>query len=371
MISIAKPYIGSEEIKAVIDVMRSGMIASGKKVTAFENEFADMCGTKYAIATNNGTSALHSALLAGGIKPGDEVIIPDFTFFATASSISMCGATPVFCDIKRDNYNIDIQKIESLITPKTKAIIGVHLFGHIIDHIDRIHNICSDHNLLFIEDAAQAHGACISHDFYDKHLAGKYAGNIGDMGCFSLYATKNIMCGEGGMITTNSQSYADKIRRIINHGQSDKYLHTELGYNYRMTDLSAAIGLSQLKRLNDITYARQSNAIYYTKHLIGVNGLNLPSPSYTDHVFHQFVIRVDEDFPMTRDELVSHLISNNIGTAIHYPIPLHKQPYYFKDTCIDPCPIASEVASSVLSLPVHPLLKHKDLAFICDVIKKI
>jgi len=230
----------------------SGMLASGPKVTAFEQAFASLCRTSHAVAVSNGTTALHASLLAAGVGPGDEVIVPAFSFFATASSVSMCGATPVFCDIDERTFNIDPARIGDLVTPKTKAVIGVHLFGQPFD-VPAVQQVCKSHNLALIEDAAQAHGAL---------LHGEPVGGFGNYGCFSFYATKNLITGEGGMVTTNDKSAMERLRIIINHGQSEKYLHTRLGYNYRMTDIAAAIGLVQLKKLDKFNARRRKNAEY-------------------------------------------------------------------------------------------------------------
>ncbi len=281
-IPISKPIIGDEEISAVTNVLKSGKLTSGVQVQRFELEFANYCGTDYAIATNSGTSALHAALIASGIGHGDEVIVPSFSFIATASSVSMTGATPVFVDVDNFTYNINPCKIEDKITSKTRAVLGVHLFGQPFD-VKFLRDICCDNNLLLIEDAAQAHGAMINN---------QKVGSFGDFGCFSFYATKNMMTGEGGMITTNSKEYARRLKLIINHGQSDKYLHTALGYNYRMTDISAAIGIAQLNKLNIFNNKRRKNAQYYDGHIHISTGIDIPAiiisaySLFAEFVFH-------------------------------------------------------------------------------------
>jgi perosamine synthetase len=356
MIPIAKPDIGEEEIQAVSTVMRSGMIASGEEVTLFEKEFADFCGTKEAIATNNGTTALHAGLLACGIRPGDEVIVPSFTFIATATSVSMCGAHPVMVDVCEDSFGISPDAIIEAISPKTKAIIGVHLFGHPCN-IPAIMDICEDNQLIFVEDCAQSHGATYS---------GKQVGSFGALGCFSFYPTKNMTTGEGGMITTNDSSLAAHARRLINHGQEKKYLHTEIGYNYRMTNIGAAIGRVQLKKIGAINTARKRNAAYYSKNLSN-SGIGIPHTlDPYSHVFHQYVIRVRDG---KRDNLASWLLEHDIGSAIHYPVPVHEQPVF---SCLSnpPCPISSRLAQEVLSLPVYPGLSEDELDYICRVINR-
>ncbi|MCX6687769.1 MAG: DegT/DnrJ/EryC1/StrS aminotransferase family protein, partial [Methanoregula sp.] len=230
-IPIARPVIGHDEIAAVSEVLSSGMIAQGEKVAEFEQKFSDLCGTAHAVATSNGTTALHAALLAAGIGQGDEVIVPSFSFIASASTVSMCGATPIFCDVDEQTFTINTAQIEERVTPRTKAVIGVHLFGHPFD-VTGVQRICEKHSLALIEDAAQAHGA---------NLNGEKVGGFGRFGCFSFYATKNMTTGEGGMVTTSEKAMAERLRQIINHGQTEKYLHTRLWYNYRMTDMAAAI----------------------------------------------------------------------------------------------------------------------------------
>ena len=360
-IPIAKPALGQDEILAVTDVLKSGMLAAGERVAEFERKFADFCGTTHAVAVNNGTAALHAALLAANIGYGDEVIVPAFTFFATASSVSMTGAKPVFVDVEKDSFNIDPEKVKERIGPKTKAVIGVHLFGQPFN-VGAIQQICEDHSLKLIEDAAQAHGA---------QYKGQKTGGFGHFGCFSFYATKNMITGEGGMVTTSEKAYNERLRLIINHGQSEKYLHTRLGYNYRLTDMAAALGIVQLKKLEKFNLRRRKNAEYYAGH-ITAKGLELPHVSEgVQHVYHQYVLRLTKDFPLSRDDFMAHLKSKGIGSAIHYPIPLHRQPLYAPVEDPDPCPISTELASSVISLPVHPLLDTKELGYICDTINRI
>jgi perosamine synthetase len=360
-IPVARPAIGQEEISAVTAVLQSGMLASGERVVEFEKKFADYCGTTHAVAINNGTAAIHAALLAADIGPGDEVIVPTFSFVATASAVSMCGAKPVFADVDEQSFNINPQQVGERVTPKTKAVIGVHLFGQPFD-VRAIQEICEAHNLKLIEDAAQAHGALYH---------GEKVGGFGHFGCFSFYATKNMITGEGGMVTTSEKAYNERLRLIINHGQSEKYLHTRLGYNYRMTDIGAALGIVQLKKLEKFNIRRRKNAEYYNTHL-SVKGLITPDvlPDVS-HVYHQYVLRLTDDFPMSRAEFIDYLKAKGIGSAIHYPIPIHRQPLYGLDNNPDPCPVATRLAGSVLSLPVHPLLDQKELSYICDTINKV
>jgi len=355
-IPIAQPRAGEEEIEAVTRVLRSGMFAQGPVVAEFEEKFARYCEARHAIAVNNGTAALHAALASAGIGAGDEVIVPSFSFIATATCVSMCGARPVFADVDPKYFTIDPESAHKLFTRSTKAVIGVHLFGQPFD-VDPLRELCLDHGALLIEDAAQAHGSVYK---------GKKVGGIGAAGCFSFYPTKNMTTGEGGMVTTNDADYAAKIRRFINHGQSEKYLHTSLGYNYRMTDIGAAIGVTQLKKLDCFNARRLHNADYYDRHL-KKTGIVLPARRKDcTHVFHQYVVKVTTDFPRTREQLMRDLKIKRIGTAVHYPIPIHRQPVYqLADAA---CPVALDLSSQVMSLPVHPLVTDEHLKYICDTI---
>lgn len=359
-VPVVKPLTGEEEIDAASDVIRSGMLASGEQVRRFEEEFAAYCGTEYAVATSSGTTALHAALLAAGVGIGDTVIVPAFTFFATGSAVSMTGARPRFVDVDRETFNISPESVAEAIDRSTRAIIGVHLFGHPFD-AKALMDLCEDHRLLLIEDAAQAHGA---------RYRGKRVGGIGAMACFSFYPTKNMTTGEGGMVTTNEREYADKIRMLINHGQREKYLHTVLGYNYRMTDIAGAIGRVQLRKLDRFNETRNRNAAML--HAL-LKGCGLVTPRVQDgvyHVYHQYVVRVTGAFPLMRDELAAHLNGEGIGTAVHYPIPLTEQPCYSGESHL-PCPVSAQLAREVLSLPVHPGLGEQDLLEISRAIREV
>ena len=357
-IPIAQPSLGKEENEAVLAVLASGMIAQGPVTAAFEEEFAAYCGIPHAVAVSNGTTALHAALLATGVGPGDEVVVPAFTFFATASSVSMCGAVPVFADVDAATATINPADILTKVTSKTKAVIGVHLYGQPCD-AGAIRDICDDKGLVFIEDAAQAHGA---------EYRGKRTGALGDLACFSFYATKNMATGEGGMVTTGSDEYDEHLRRLINHGQSEKYLHSELGYNYRMTDINAAIGRVQLAKLDGFNRRRQENAAYYGTH-VTAPGLILPAvaPGRT-HVWHQYSLRLTGRFPLSRDDLMAHLRERGIGCAVHYPVALSRQPLYAGASS---CPVAESLAASVLSIPVHPRVTDEGRAYVAETINGV
>lgn len=366
MIPISKPVFGKEEINAVKEVLVSGFVVQGKKVEEFEKQFANYIGVNHAIAVANGTIALDITLKALGIRQGDEVIVPSFTFISTANSVLFQGAKTVFADIDEKTFNIDPNDVLEKITDRTRAIIGVHLFGHPFD-IKDLQEICEDHNLILIEDCAQAHGA----EYEEKKV-----GSFGWGGCFSFYATKNMSTGEGGMIVTNGDEIAKTCRLLRNHGESQKYYHTILGYNYRMTDIQAAIGLVQFKKLDRFNEKRINNAEYFNKH-IKVSGLKLPHrKNGVKHVYHQYAVAVEEEegFPMSRDEFMEYLKKEGIGCAIHYPLPTHKQPLYqqlgYTDEDVK-CPVATVLSKKILSLPVHPALTEKDLIYITKAISNL
>ena len=350
MIPIAKPLIGEEEIKAVTDVLRSGTIAEGQRVKDFEVAFAEYTGTSYAVAVNSGTAALHVALLSHNIGTGDEVITTPFSFVATSNSVLFTGARPVFADIDEKTFNIDPESIIEKITPKTKAIIPVHLYGQAAD-MKAIMEIADDHDLIIIEDACQAHGA-----MYD----GKKVGSFGT-GTFSFYPTKNMTTGEGGMITTNDMTVAERAKMIRSHGSKVRYFHEMLGYNLRMTDIAAAIGLVQLKKLDEFNNARISNANYLSSKLNNLTGFKLAGiDKHCMHVFHQYTVRINSS-TISRDEVVNYLGKKGIGTGIYYPLPIHKQPYYKEIGFNDSLPVCEKAASEVFSLPVHPAINKVDL----------
>ena len=356
MIPISKPFIGEAEKQAVMDVLDSGMLAQGPRTAKFEERFAQVCGVKHAIATSSGTTALHLALLAHGVGPGDEVITTPFTFIASANSILFTGAKPVFVDVDAATFNIDPSLIEAAITPKTKAIMPVHLYGYVCD-MNAIQAIADKYGLAIIEDACQAVGAT----YHDKK-----AGSFGT-GCFSLYATKNVMSGEGGMITTNDDGLAQKCRMLRNHGMQRRYYHDMLGFNFRMTDLCAAIGLVQLDRLDEFTAKRRINAEYLTTRIESVI-----TPTVKEgygHVWHQYTIRVDGG--RDRDVAMKQLNDAGIGTGIFYPVPAHQQEYMREIVGDVPLKVAEKLAKEVISLPVHPQLSQSDLDMIVAEVNKL
>lgn len=346
MIPIAKPDIGDEEREAVSEVLDSGMIAEGKRVAEFESAFAEYAGVEHCIAVNSGTAALHVAMLAHGIGKGDEVITTSFSFIATANTIMYTGARPVFVDIEPDTFNIDTSLIEDSITKDTKALMPVHLYGHPAE-MKAITEIAEDHDLIIIEDACQAHGATYH---------GKKVGSFGT-GAFSFYPTKNMTTGEGGMITTNDSEVARKARMIRAHGSQQRYLHEMIGYNMRMTDIAAAIGVAQLKKIDRFNSARQKNASLLSEGLKNIPGVTVPTVrNGCEHMFHQYTLRVDN-----RDELVTKLNQSGIGTGVYYPIPIHMQPVYIEAGYTDDLIECEKAAKEVISLPVHPGVSEEDV----------
>lgn len=361
MIPITKILFDKKEENAVIKVMRSGQLAQGQEVERFENEFAKFIGTKFAAATSNGTTALHLSLLALGIKKGDEVITTPFSFIASTNTILYVGAKPVFVDIK-DDFNIDVSKIEEKITSKTKAILPVHLFGDPCD-MDKIMELARKYNLKVIEDACQAHGA----EYQNKKV-----GSFGDVGCFSFYATKNMTAGEGGMITTNDKKVYEKLKMLRSHGSKMRYYHDFLGYNFRMTEIQAAIGLEQLKKLEEFNSRRINNAKYLSSLLKDIKGIIFPRINRDKkHVFHQYTVTLNNKFPVTRKELVEILTKKGIEYGIFYPLPIHKQKEILDLGICYNLPKAEALSENVLSLPIHPKIAKKDLDFIAQILKKI
>jgi len=348
-IPICKPMMSDEEINSVKEVLKSGMLVQGEKVESFEKKFSKYIGTKYGITTSNGTTSLHLALLAAGIKEGDEVITTPFSFISSSNSILFCGAKPVFSDIDRRTFNLDPKKIEEKITDKTKAILLVHLYGQPCE-MDELMKISNENNLILIEDSCQAHGA---------EYKGKKCGSLGKVSCFSFYATKNMTTGEGGMILTDSDEISEKCRLLRDHGQTSRYHHNILGYNFRMTDFQAAIGIEQLKKLDKWNESRRKNAKFLTENFEGLNSIKTPYvDSKNKHVFHQYTIKTEK---IPNEKLSNQLTKKGIGNKIYYPIPIHKQDFYLNLGYNENLPEAEIASKQVLSLPVHPSISQEDL----------
>ena len=358
MIPISRPDIGPAEEEAVLEVLRSGMLAMGRKTLAFEEAWAAYCGVRHAVLMSNGTVAQEAVLHALGIGAGDEVITVSFSFNATVSVILRAGATPVLVDVRENDFCMDPALVEAAITPRTKAIMPVHLYGLMAD-MDPLVEIAERHGLVIIEDAAQAHGAA---------YRGRRAGQFGPA-MFSLYATKNLMTGEGGFATTDDDGVADRLRLFRNHGMRVRYHHDALGTNFKPTDLAAALGLAQLSRLDERTATRRANAAYLAEHLAG-DYLTPVVPEGRDHVWHQFVMR----FPGERQRVIDGLTERGIGTLIYYPVPIHRQAYlqaYLPGATDLDLPVTDRLSDDVLAIPVHPKLSGDDLAAIVAAIRDV
>ena len=354
MIPIARPDLGAEEIAAVTEVIESGMLAQGRRVKDLEDAWATFVGVKHAIAMGNGTQALMATFAGIGLEPGDEVITVSHTFAATANSILYTGATPVFIDIEPDTYLIDAKKIEAAITPRTRAICPVHLFGLVAD-MDMIRAIADRHGLIVVEDACQAHGAT---------FRGRPAGSFGH-GAFSLYATKNMTTAEGGFVTTNDDRLADWLRLYRNQGMRARYEFEMLGYNFRMTDLAAAIGIAQFEKLERNTARRQAIARRYDDAFADLP-VGLPvTPDGRVHVFHQYTVEVGAG----RDAIVAELREAGVGADIYYPIPVHRQEYIMERGLHADLPVTDAAAARTLALPMYPGLPEADQATVIDALR--
>lgn len=353
IIPAAKPLIGEEERAAVDRVLQSGMLAQGPEVATFENEFSTVVAGRNCIAVNSGTSGLHMALIAAGIKPGNEVIVPSFTFAATANAVALTGATPVFVDIDPRTFNIDPIAIEAAVTPRTRAIQPVHLYGQPAA-MKEIMAIAARHNLLVVEDAAQAHMAS---------LDGKPVGTFSIAGVFSFYPTKNMTSGEGGMISTASDEVARQCRLLRNQGMEIRYANEIVGFNTRMTDIHAAIGRVQLTKLAGWTAQRRSNAKFLDENLKGVVVPYVAPSAF--HVYHQYTIRI---IGHNRDAFAAEMTNRGVGNGVYYPNPVHRLPSFGH---IFDLPETTRATTEVLSIPVHPSLSKGDLEKIVSVVNSI
>jgi perosamine synthetase len=355
-IPISAPAITETEIQAVVEVLRSGNLVQGTVVEAFEAAFASYVRCRYAVATSSGTTALQLALLAHNIGAGDEVITTPFTFVATANAIRYTGATPVFADIEEETLNLSSRTVLAGLTRRTRAIIVVHVYGNPCNMAE-LDPLARERGLVLIEDACQAHGAT---------FAGRYIGTFGT-GCFSFYATKNLTCGEGGMITTSDPAIAERARLLRNHAMRAGYTHEELGFNFRMTDIHAAIGLAQLSRLDELNAMRAANADFYD-----VAFADAPASRPTVHpaarsAWHQYTLLVASQH---RDQLVARLRARGVGVGVYYPIPVHRQPAYRNIGGHAQHPIAEAAAERVLSVPVHPGVRAIDRAYIATEVRR-
>lgn len=362
MIVISEPVIGNLEEQLVLEVLRSGRLTQGPMIERFEDSVRSLVGTRHAVAVDNGTSAIIASLLAHGIGPGDEVVTSPFTFVATLNAILHVGATPRFVDIG-DDFNLDSSLLEEAIGPATRAVLPVHLYGCPAD-MEGIEAALGGREVAVIEDAAQSLGAAIG----DRAV-----GSFGT-GCFSFYATKNVTTGEGGVITTDDDDIAEALRIIRNQGQRAIYDYARPGFNLRMTELQAALGVAQMSRLQDILDARRANARVLATGLSGLRGLVMPQEAPgRRHTFHQFTVRVTPEARVSRDEALRRLGERGIGCGVYYPRPVFDYPCFRGDPRIgEPAtPTAERIAGEVLSLPIHPKLRQSDLVRIVNAVREV
>jgi dTDP-4-amino-4,6-dideoxygalactose transaminase len=358
VIPVADPYISQDDVEAVTEAVKNKRLSQGEYVEKFEKAFSNYLKSKHALAVSNGTAALHLALLSLDVKRGDEVIVPSFTFIASSNCILYVGAKPIFVEINPRTFNIDPEKIENAISPKTKAIIVVHYAGQPAD-LDTIMDIAEKHGIQVIEDAAEAHGA---------KYKNKMAGSIGLIGCFSFYPNKNMTTGEGGMVVTNDNLIAEKTRLLRSHGQDSRYHHITLGYNYRMTDIQAALGTTQLRKLDWVLRMKEEAAKYYTELLSDVDGVQTPYVMRdVTHTYMFYTVKFLNK--CVRNRVMQHLSERGIETRIAFP-PVHLQPFYrslygYKEGYL---PITEECADRVLSLPIYPHIRREDQKFVVEAV---
>lgn len=359
MIPINMPKIGEEEVQAVTKVLRSGMLTSGlgagPMVNEFEKNFAKFAGVKHTVAVNTGTAALHATIASVGVKQGDEVILPSFTFVATAEAVVLAGGKPVFADIDAETYNLSPTAVEKAVTKRTKAVVPVDMYGFSAD-MKPIREIAEKHGLALVEDAAQAHGAT---------YAGKPAGSFADAACWSLYASKNITTGEGGAITTNDDQIAETLRMIRTHGEKAKYASLILGNNYRMSEIQAAIGNEQLKKLPAFLVKRRQNAQQLTKILEKNSKLVLPYESKDrQHSWYLYTARLKNGTETKRNQIVDELKQKGIGAEVYYINPVHQMPFYRENFGSAKLPKTDEASKQVFCLPIHPGVTAEQLDYI-------
>lgn len=361
-IPIAQVSLDQREIRAVEHVLKSRNLRAGPITEEFEASFAAQVGARHAIAVSSGTAALYLACYAL-LQPGDEVIVPDFTFVATAAMVAAVGAIPVLADVDPRSFTLDPAEVERKTTPQTRALVPVHLYGQPAD-IAGLARLARQHKLHIIWDAAQSHGA---------QFHGQDVGSFPDVVCYSFYPTKNMTTGEGGMITTSKDSIAAKLRLLRSHGETSRYRHVRLGFNFRTTDIASALGNVQLARLPNAIRIRQRNAGILLKGIRGIPGLQTPDPvSGTGHSFSLFTICIDaKRAGMSRDELAEALKEKGIQSAIHYPLPLHRQPVFRGYGSDQVLPVSTRLAKAVLSLPVHPGVTEDDCHYIARSLREI
>lgn len=361
-VPITTVRFGEDEERLVVEVLRSGMLAQGPRVAELEGLFCAMTGARHAVAVNNGTTALVAAFQALDLRPGDEVVTSPFTFVATLNAALEAGATVRFADIGLDDYGLDPAAVDAVLTDRTRVLVPVHLYGQATD-MGRLAPLADARGAAVIEDAAQAHGA---------EIDGRRVGTYGQA-CFSLYATKNVTTGEGGVVTTDDDHLADRLRLLRNQGMRARYQYELAGHNYRMTDLQAAVGIPQMQRLDQVTDIRRANAAVLDQGLAGLDGLVTPvEVPGRRHVYHQYTVRVTDDAPLTRDELGERLAAAGVGSGIYYPRLVNDYDCYRHDPRVaaDHTPRAARAAAQVLSLPVHPHLGPGDLDRVVTAVRR-
>lgn len=358
-IPVSEPSITEKEIHYVMDAVKSGWVSSlGKYIDEFEQKFAEFVGTRYAVAVSNGTVALHLALVSLGIKEGDEVIVPDLTFVATANAVRYTGAKPVFADVDTETWCIDPEDVKKKITSKTKAIIPVHLYGHPAD-MDEINKIAKEYGLYVIEDAAEAHGA---------EYKGKKVGSLSDVGIFSFYGNKIITTGEGGMLTTNDEKLYEKAKFLRDHAMSKekRYWHTEIGFNYRMTNIQAALGVAQLERIDELINKKRQIFQWYKEFLSDIEGIRLnPEKEWAKNVFWMVCLVLEKDFGLSRDELMLKLKEKGIDTRPFF-YPISSMPMY-GGNCKNKN--SKYLSQRGMNLPSGVSLTKEDIMYISDVLR--
>ncbi len=368
LIRINQPFLGKEEIDLVVEVLRSGVLTDksgmGPRVLEFERSFAKFVGAKHAVAVVNGTAALHSALLAADVGADDEVILPSFTFIGAANAVMLTGATPVFADIDKDTYCLRLDSVEEALTRKTKAVMPTDMYGLPAD-LSAITDFAKEKGIAVIEDAAQAHGA---------QFDGKRVGSIADMTCFSFYAGKNLTTGEGGMVTTNDDEHAQSLRMIRSHGEQRPYWSIRLGHNYHMTEMAAAIGYAQLKKLPSFLEKRRRNAELATEKLSMSGKLILPKePNGRKHSWYVYTARLRGVNAAKRNKIVDRLWTKNVEAAVYYSTPVHSTPLYRDSGKVRRSRLTEteKAARQVFSLPVHPKLSEGDIEYVSETLRKI
>ncbi len=361
-VGMAEIKLSEQEINAALEVLKSGALRQGKHCDSFEQEFAEYCGAKYGVTCSNGSATLH-LIYTAILSQGDEVLVPSFTFIATASMVSAAGGKPIFCDIDPESWNIDLEDAASKITEKTKAISPVHLFGNSCD-VDAIVEFAEKHNLEIIWDNAHAHGT---------EYKGTNVGKFGDYSSYSFYPSKNMFVGEGGIILTNNEEHYTKLKFMRSHGQTGKYLHTLDGFNYRMTDVEAAIGREQLKRFDDMQKIRLRNYDFYEKEFANIDGVNTQKRIEDSvHGVHQYCITIDsEKLGLCRDGIQNKLKEKGVFTGVHYPRGLHQQPIFIEKYGFKSLAVTEKVANTIMAIPVHHGVTEEDAQYVVDCFKEV